>query len=81
MGYTVYRLERKIASTGYWYETMLSPFLRVNDAGKHIKEYEKYYPKDEAVFRVLDQKVTASEYHTIKRRFDRMSNARTSRRV
>ena len=81
MAYTVYKVERKIASTGYWYEVMLSPFLRVNDAGKYISKYSKCYPENEAVYRVLDHEVSPTEYHCIKRLFARMSNTRASSRV
>lgn len=75
MAYKVYKVERQIASTGSWYETMLSPFLRVMDAGKYISKYKNYYPEEEQKFRVLDQYVTSKDYHRIKRLFGRMSDS------
>ena len=72
MAYKVYKLERR-TTNGYWYEVMLSPFLRVRDAGDHISKYEQYYPQEEAVYRVLDTKVDGVEYSRLKRFFNRLS--------
>jgi len=74
MAYKVYKVERQIHSTGFWYEVMLSPFLRVMDAGNYISKYEKFYPEEERKYRVLDHKVDGVEYRRIKLFFGRMSN-------
>jgi hypothetical protein len=76
MAYKVYKVERQISSTKYWYEVMLSPFLRVMDAGNHIEKYKQYYPPEDQNFRVLDHYVNSEEYHRIKRFFNRLSNNR-----
>jgi len=72
MAYKVYKLERK-TSNRYWYEVMLSPFLRVRAAGDHISKYEQYYPQEEAMYRVLDAEVDGVVYRRLKRFFNRLS--------
>jgi hypothetical protein len=72
VAYKVYKVERKIASTGYWYEVMLSPFLRVRDAGDYIDYYKQFYPKEEQDYRVLDHYVDSQTHYRIKRFFDKL---------
>lgn len=67
----VYKVERR-TSNGYWYEVMLSPFLRVGDAGKYIDSYGQYYPEEERVYRVLDQVVDRATFSRIKRNAQRV---------
>jgi hypothetical protein len=69
----VYKVERR-TTNGYWYEVMLSPFLRVRDAGQYIDSYGQYYPEEERVYRVLDQHVEGNVYSRIKRDADRVLN-------
>lgn len=68
----VYKVERR-TSNGYWYEVMLSPFLRVRDAGDYIEKYKHYYPVEEQVYRVLDAEVVGKDYTRLKRFFSRLS--------
>lgn len=68
----VYKVERR-TTNGYWYEVMLSPFLRVRDAGAYIEKYKHYYPINEQVYRVIDAEVTGSDYSRLKRFFNRLS--------
>lgn len=70
----VYKVERR-TTNGYWYEAMLSPFLRVMDAGKYIDSYGQYYPEEDRVYRVLDEVVDASTYRRIKRDSGRVLNS------
>lgn len=76
MSRKVYRVERKTAS-GYWYEVMLSPFLRVMDAGAYIDAYEQYYPEEDRCYRVLDEYVDKDVYQRIKRDNERVLNSLT----
>lgn len=74
MPYKVYKVERK-TSNDYWYEVMLSPFLRVMDAGAYIKAYEQYYPEEDRCYRVLDECVDKDVYRRIERDNERMLNS------
>jgi hypothetical protein len=65
MGRTVYKVERK-TSTGNWYEVMLSPFLRVRDAGKYIDKYSNCYPTGDNDYRVIDATVDSSHFKRLK---------------
>lgn len=76
MARKVYKVERKIASTGAWYEVMLSPFLTVRGAGKYIDNYKKYYPVEEQDYRVLDHEVDSKIYSRLKCFFDRVPEYR-----
>jgi len=76
MGYKVYKVERLIASTNCWCEVMLSPFLRVMDAGTYIDKYKKYYPIEDQNYRVLDHYVDGKDYSRLKRFFNRLSEYR-----
>lgn len=71
MSRKVYRVERRTAS-GYWYEVMLSPFLRVMDAGAYIDAYEQYYPEEDQAYRVLDEYVDKDIYRRVRRDNKRM---------
>jgi hypothetical protein len=71
MGYKVYKVQRK-TSNDYWYDVMLSPFLRVGDAGKYIKKYGEGYPDDQRVYRVLDDEVDGKNYSRLKSFFGRV---------
>ncbi len=69
----VYKVER-CTTNDHWYEVMLSPFLTVGAAGRYIDEYEKYYPKEDQKYRVLDQQVNGKDYSRLKRFFNRVPN-------
>lgn len=40
----MYKLERKITSSGVWQEVMLSPFKTRDEIKEYYKKYSKYYP-------------------------------------
>lgn len=50
----MYKLERKVPSSGSWYETMLSPFKTREEAIASYKKYSPYYPKEHRVFRITN---------------------------
>lgn len=76
MGYKVYKVQRK-TSNDYWYDVMLSPFLRVGDAGRYIAKYGKSYPEEQRVYRVLDDEVDGSVYKRLKSFFSRVPDPLT----
>ncbi len=41
-----------IASTGYWYDVMLSPFNTWEEVIAYIKKYRNCYPKEEQNYKV-----------------------------
>jgi hypothetical protein len=41
-----------IASTGFWYEVMLSPFNSSDEAWSNIEKYRYCYPIEEQTYRV-----------------------------
>jgi hypothetical protein len=47
-----YKVERMIASTGFWYEVMLSPFSTFKKATDYIKKYRIYYPLMEQNYKI-----------------------------
>ena len=47
-----FKVERVIASTGFAYEVMLSPFKNWEEVVKYIEKYRHYYPKEEQVYKV-----------------------------
>jgi hypothetical protein len=47
-----FKVERMIASTGFWYEVMLSPFQSSDEAWSNIEKYREYYPIEEQTYRV-----------------------------
>lgn len=47
-----FKVERMIASTGFWYEVMLSPFQSSEEAWNNIEKYRHYYPTDEQNYRI-----------------------------
>jgi|LakMenE01Jun11ns_1017448.scaffolds.fasta_scaffold8856919_2 hypothetical protein len=48
----MYKIERMIASTGYWYDVMLSPFNTWEEVIAYIKKYRNCYPKEEQNYKV-----------------------------
>lgn len=51
----MYKLERKISSSGAWYEVMLSPFKTRDEIREYYKIYSRYYPDPEdKVYRVTN---------------------------
>ena len=51
----MYKLERKIASSGVWYETMLSPFKTREEIKTYHSKYSKFYPDEvDRIYRVTN---------------------------
>lgn len=50
----MYKLERKIASTGVWQEVMLSPFKTREEVKEYHAKYSGYYPKGHKTYRVTN---------------------------
>lgn len=50
----MYKLERKIPSTGVWYEVMLSPFKTRDEIKEYYNKYSRYYPTNERIYRVTN---------------------------
>jgi hypothetical protein len=51
-----YKVERMIASTGFWYEVMLSPFNTWEEAANNIEKYRHFYPCEEQNYKITFQK-------------------------
>jgi hypothetical protein len=47
-----FKVERMIASTGFWYEVMLSPFDSWEHAIEYITKYHNYYPVNEQNYKI-----------------------------
>jgi len=47
-----YKVERMIASTGFWYDVMLSPFNTWEEVIAYIEKYRNYYPKEEQNYKI-----------------------------
>lgn len=45
-----------MATSGYWYEVMLSPFKNKQEIKDYYNKYSKIYSLDERVYRVTDIK-------------------------
>jgi hypothetical protein len=51
----MYKLERKIITSGVWSEVMLSPFKTREDVKNYHSKYSKYYPDPEdRIYRVTN---------------------------
>jgi lipocalin len=50
----MYKLERKISSSGVWYDVMLSPFKTRQEVKDYHAKYSRYYPKEDRVYRVTN---------------------------
>ena len=48
----MYKVERMIASTGFWYDVMLSPFNTWEEVIAYIEKYRNCYPKEEQNYKV-----------------------------
>lgn len=49
------KVERMIASTGFWYEVMLSPFHSWEEVISYIEKYRNFYPSNEQNYKVTYQ--------------------------
>lgn len=43
-----------MATSGYWYEVMLSPFKNKKEIKEYYEKYSKYYSLEERVYRVTN---------------------------
>lgn len=50
----MYKLERKIPTSGAWQEVMLSPFNTRDEVSEYHKKYSKYYPVEDRTYRVTN---------------------------
>lgn len=50
----MYKLERKITSTGVWQEVMLSPFKTKEEIKNYHSKYSSYYPKGQRTYRITN---------------------------
>ncbi len=50
----MYKLERKIITSGAWYEVMLSPFNTREEIKEYHAKYSKFYPKEDRTYRVTN---------------------------
>jgi hypothetical protein len=51
----MYKLERKIYTSGVWQEVMLSPFKTREDVKTYHAKYSKYYPDaEDRIYRVTN---------------------------
>lgn len=50
----MYKLERKISTSGVFQEVMLSPFKTRDEIRDYYKKYSKYYPKEDRMYRVTN---------------------------
>jgi putative IMPACT (imprinted ancient) family translation regulator len=50
----MYKLERKIATSGVFYEVMISPFKTREEVKTYHAKYSKYYPDaEDRIYRVI----------------------------
>lgn len=50
----MYKLERKIASTGVWYDFNSAPFKTRGELIEHFNKYCKFYPEKDRLFRLTN---------------------------
>lgn len=51
----MFKLERKISTSGVWQEVLLSPFKTRDDVKEYHKKYSKYYPDaEDRVYKVTN---------------------------
>jgi hypothetical protein len=50
----MYKLERKESLKCSWYEVMLSPFKKIEDANAYHMKYSKYYPHTNTTYRLTN---------------------------
>lgn len=50
----MYKLERKITTSGVWQEVMLSPFETRDEVKVYHTKYSKYYSKEDRMYRVTN---------------------------
>jgi hypothetical protein len=50
----MYKLERKVPTTGVWYEVMLSPFNTREEIKSYHAKYSICYPIEHRVYRVTN---------------------------
>jgi hypothetical protein len=50
----MYKVERKIPTTGVWYEVMLSPFKTREEVKNYYFKYSNFYPEIDRVYRVTN---------------------------
>lgn len=50
----MYKLERKISTSGVFYEVMLSPFKTREEVKTYHAKYSKYYPEEDRIYRVTN---------------------------
>jgi lipocalin len=50
----MYKLERKISTSGVWYDVMLSPFKTRQEVKDYHAKYSQCYPKEDRIYRVTN---------------------------
>jgi len=50
----MFKVERKIATSGVWHEVMLSPFQTREEVKEYYSKYSCYYQKNHKQFRVTN---------------------------
>jgi hypothetical protein len=50
----MYKVERRTAVNGVWYEVMLSPFKTRNEVKEYYTKYSVMYPPEEKIYRVTN---------------------------
>lgn len=50
----MYKLERKILTTGRWYDVMSCPFKTRENVMEYYNKYSMCYPKNERIYRITN---------------------------